>query len=118
DLRGPGGPPRRHQLGERLVRLHRLAADLAVAEPQLQITEERLVLQERLVPDAPRERGRGKEAPLVVRPEHARAVPAPADREEVLVGDVVVDAPEVGEERLLADVARRGNALRARAKVE
>src|SRR5205823_7714105 len=71
-----------------------------------------------LVADAPRERARGKEGPLMVRAEHARAITPPGEREDVLVGDDVLGAAEVGQNRGLADAAAGGRKLRAGAEIE
>ena len=102
--------------GERVVEADLLVARHAVAEAQLQVAEQRLVLHEPLVDHAPRKGGRGEEAPLVVLPEPAGAVGAAGDGEQVLVAEVVVRAAEVREERpIVVARARRGQRAGAQA---
>ena len=112
NFRGAGGVPSHVQLRERLVGVHRLAADLAVAHAQLQVAEERLMPHEGFVAEAPGERTRGEESPLVIHSEHARAVSAAGQGEELLVGDIVVGPPEKGEQRVLLGGADRRNERR------
>src|SRR5690349_7097857 len=84
-------------IGERGV------AGLRPRRPQLQVGERREVLHVRLLREPPAEGHRGEGTPLVAWTEFRGTVPTDAHRGEIAVADIVIEAPEEGDQLAFLD---------------
>ena len=94
-------------------------AHFAVAYAQLQVADEGVILEETFLRNPPAGRNAGEETELVAGREVARAVVAGHQLQQVLAGEVVVQASEIaGQVRSGVDTARVGQRQVQRARVD